>query len=119
MDKPSLEPAPLMILTTSVTGNLEVHVEGCRHIPRLYAAGGGALASGSLEEMIYPSPGRDGTATEDCRLRARRTKIQSLKLFYLVLVSSQLVDFLNPSKIGSMSTCGVDIGENQPVELIF
>jgi hypothetical protein len=52
MDKSSVEPDPIMILATPVTGNLEVHVEGCRHIRRLYATGGGTLSRGSLEEMI-------------------------------------------------------------------
>ena len=52
MDQSSLEVGPVMILATPVTGNLEVHVEGCQHLHRLYAAGGGSLARGSLEEMV-------------------------------------------------------------------
>jgi hypothetical protein len=52
MDQSSLESGPVMILATPVIGNLEVHVEGCQHLRRLYAAGGGTLASGNLAEMV-------------------------------------------------------------------
>ena len=42
----------IYILATPVTGDLEVHVKGCQHLPRLKAQGGGSLSWGTLDEMV-------------------------------------------------------------------
>lgn len=67
-------------LATPVSGNLEIHVDGCSHMKRLWGGGGGILADRlsfeEAQEQAESEVGRPAKVAE-CTKQALRTAKQA------------------------------------------